>query len=250
MNPMKLLNSKKKRILLVILVLLVAASIYMATYVSDYYHADNRAISALSPTSTYTVDNNDDFITFTPRNNKNSTGLIIYPGGRVQPESYSVIASEVASKGFTTIIVKMPFNLAFFDTNKADKVIANHTEIHNWVIAGHSLGGVFASDYAVNNQDKIKGVIYLASYPSNNASNANFKGLVIKGTEDNLTKNEDINKNRDKFPANTTFMYITGGNHYNIGDYGIQKGDNNSTISREEQQAQTIMYILEFLNSF
>lgn len=247
---MKKLNSKKKTILLVILILLVGVSIYIFTYVSDYYHADNRAISALSSTSEYTVDNNDDFITFTPRNNKSTTGLIIYPGAKIEPESYSVIASEVASKGFTTIIVKMPFNLAFFDANKADKVIANHTEIKNWVIAGHSLGGVFASDYAINNQDKIKGVIYLAAYPNNNASNASFKGLVIRGTEDNLTTIEDINKNRDKFPANTTFMYITGGNHYNVGDYGIQKGDNNSTISREEQQALTVMYIVEFLNSF
>ncbi len=248
---MKQLNSKKKTILLVILILLVGVSIYIFTYVSDYYHADNRAISALSSTSEYTVDNNDDFIIFTPRNNKSTTGLIIYPGAKIEPESYSVIASEVASKGFTTIIVKMPFNLAFFDANKADKVIANgsyrNKELGNcWTL----LGGVFASDYAINNQDKIKGVIYLAAYPNNNASNASFKGLVIRGTEDNLTTIEDINKNRDKFPANTTFMYITGGNHYNVGDYGIQKGDNNSTISREEQQALTVMYIVEFLNSF
>ena len=53
----------------------------------------------------------------------------------------------------------------------------------------------------------------------------------------------------DKFPYNTTFIYITGGNHFNVGDYGVQKGDNNSTIFREGQQVQTVMYIVEFLNS-
>jgi uncharacterized membrane protein YsdA (DUF1294 family) len=246
---MKIQNSKKKIILLVILVLLVVALIGFVVYVSDYYHADSRALSALNNTSSYTVNNSADFITFTPTVNKSSTGLIIYPGAKVEAESYAVLASEIALRGYTTVIVKMPFNLAIFDVNKADQVINNHPEIKVWAIAGHSLGGVFASDYALNHQDKIKGVIYLASYPNNNASNATFKGLLIRGTEDNLTTSDDISKNMDKFPANTTFIYITGGNHFNVGDYGIQKGDNNSTIFREGQQVQNVMYIVEFLNS-
>lgn len=246
---MRLLDTKKKIFSLVILILLMVSLIGFAVYVSDYYKADSRALSALNNTSSYTVNNSADFITFTPTKNKSSTGLIFYPGAKIEAESYAVIASEVALRGFTTVIVKMPFNLALFDVNKADKVIINHPEITTWAITGHSLGGVFASDYALNNQDKIQGVIYLAAYPNKNASNATFKGLMIKGTEDNLTTNEDINKNMDKFPSNTSFIYITGGNHFNVGDYGIQKGDNNSTIFREGQQVQTVMYIVEFLNS-
>ena len=246
---MKYFNSKKKIIILILLIILIAALIGFIAYISDYHHADSRALGALSSTSTYTVDNNPDFITFTPNGNKSNIGVIIYPGAKVQAESYSVIASELASKGYTTIIVKMPFNLAFFDSNKADKVIANHTEIKTWAIMGHSLGGVFASDYAVNNQDKIKGVIYLGAYPNTNASNASFKALSIRGSLDNLTTSSDISENQNKFPANTTFITIPGGNHFNVGDYGAQKGDNNSTISREEQQAMTVMFIVEFLNS-
>jgi hypothetical protein len=246
---MKYLNSKKRIILLAVLILLIVALIGFTAYVSDYYHADSRALAALSSTSTYTVDNNPDFITFTPTVNKSDVGVIFYPGAKVQPESYSVIASELASKGYTTVIVKMPFNLAFFDSNKADKVIANHSEIQTWAIMGHSLGGVFASNYAVNNQVKIKGMIYLAAYPNSNASNASFKALSIRGSLDNLTTASDISENMGKFPANTTFITIPGGNHFNVGDYGMQKGDNNSSISREEQQAMTVMYIVEFLNS-
>jgi hypothetical protein len=246
---MKLFNSKKKIILLTILIILVVALIGFAAYVSDYYHAESRALAALTSTSNYTVDNNPDFITFTPTKNKSNVGVIFYPGAKVQAESYSSLASELASRGFTTIIVKMPFNIAFFDSNKADKVISNHTEIQTWAIMGHSLGGVSASDYAVNNQGKIKGVIYLAAYPNSNASNASFKALSIRGSLDNLTTASDITKNQGKFPANTTFITIPGGNHFNFGDYGVQKGDNNSTISREDQQALTVMYIVQFLNS-
>jgi flagellar basal body-associated protein FliL len=246
---MKYITSKKRLILLVILIVVIVAAASFAYYVSDYYHADSTATAALKSTQSYTVTDTDDSITFTPTRNKSTTGIIFYPGAKVQPEAYSVIASKLAENGYTTIIVKMPFNLAFFGVNKADDVIAKYPEINSWVIMGHSLGGVFASDYAVNHQDKIEGVIYLAAYPSTNASNATFKALSIRGSRDNLTTIQDIDENKDKFPANTTFVTISGGNHYNFGDYGPQAGDNNSTITREQQQNETVSYILEFLKN-
>lgn len=246
---MKYVDSKKKLIGIIILAIVLVAVASFAIYVSDYYKADSTALAALNSTNSYTVQNTDDYITFTPTSKKSTTGIVFYPGGKVQPESYSVIASVLAENGYTTIIVKMPFNLAVFGPNKADGAIVNHTEITKWVMMGHSLGGVFASDYAVNNQDKIKGVIYLAAYPNANASNATFKALSIRGSLDALTQVEDIETNKNKFPVNTTFVTIEGGNHYNVGNYGPQSGDNNSTITREEQQKQTLNAILQFLKT-
>ncbi|BDZ70694.1 alpha/beta fold hydrolase [Methanobacterium petrolearium] len=239
--------SKKKIIVITLVVVAVITASAFIYYVSDYYHADANALAALNSTEAYSVQNTGDFITFTPAGNKSTTGIIFYPGGKVQAESYSVIASKLAENDYTIIIAKMPFNLAFFGTDKADDVIENHTEIDSWVMMGHSLGGVYASEYAVNHQDKIKGVIYLAAYPPSNASNATFKALSIRGSLDNVILEEDISGNLDKFPKNTTFITIEGGNHYNFGDYGVQAGDNNSTITREEQQKQTINAIIEFI---
>ncbi|MEL7670903.1 alpha/beta fold hydrolase [Methanobacterium sp.] len=244
---MKYIGSKKKLFLLIILVVFAVTAASFAYYVSDYYHADSKAAAALKSTESYNVTDTDNSITFIPTQNRSTTGIIFYPGGKVQPEAYSVIASKLVVKGYTTIIVKMPFNLAFFGVNSADDVVAEHPEITSWVIMGHSLGGVFASEYAVNHQDKIKGVVYLAAYPSTNASNATFKALSIRGSLDNLTTAQDISNNKNKFPANTTFITIPGGNHYNNGNYGPQAGDNNSTITREEQQNKTVSYILEFI---
>lgn len=246
---MKYIDSKKKLIGIITLVIFLIAIAGFAVYVSDYYHADSTALAALKSTNSYTVLNTDDSITFIPTGKKSNTGIIFYPGGKVQPESYSVLASKLAENGYTTIIVKMPFNLAVFAPNKADNVISNHTEITKWVIMGHSLGGVFASDYAVNHPDKIVGVIYLAAYPNANASNATFKALSIRGSLDNLTTVENIESSKNKFPANTIFITIEGGNHYNNGNYGVQTGDNNSTITRFEQQNQTINTILQFLKN-
>jgi Alpha/beta hydrolase family len=162
---MKSIKSKKRLIFIVGLAIFLIALATFTYYVSDFYHADKTAIDALTSTESYNVENTDNYITFTPTHNMSSIGIIFYPGGKVQAEAYSVIASKLAQNGYTTIIMKMPFNLAFFGVNKADDVIAKHGEIRSWVIMGHSLGGVFASEYALNHQDKIKGVIYLAAYP-------------------------------------------------------------------------------------
>jgi len=246
---MKYINSKKRLILLILLLVVVVAVAGFSYYVSDYYHADSNATEALSLNNGYSVINNSDSITFIPTNNKTTTGIIFYPGAKVQPEAYSVIASKLAQNGYTTIIVKMPFNLAIFGVDKANDVINQHQDIKTWVIGGHSLGGVFASDFAVKHQDKIKGVIYLAAYPNTNASNATFKALSIRGSLDGLATQDQITKNLDKFPKNTTFITIDGGNHYNFGDYGVQSGDNNSTITRQEQQNQTVTAIINFIKT-
>ena len=58
----------------------------------------------------------------------------------------------------------MNFNLAILSPNRADSIINNYKDIDTWVIGGHSLGGVMASNYALKN-DKIKGLVLLASYP-------------------------------------------------------------------------------------
>lgn len=246
---MNIIQSKKKIILILVLSIILMVAAAFTYYVSDYYHADTNAIAALNSTESYSVENTAESVTFTPKINQSSTGIIIYPGAKVEAESYSVLASKLAENGYTTVIAKMPFNLAFFGTDKADQIIGNHTEINSWVIGGHSLGGVFASEYALNHQDKIKGVIYLAAYPSSNASQATFQSLSIRGSLDNLTRAEDLSENIDKFPVNTTFITIVGGNHYNFGNYGVQNGDNNSTITREEQQQQTINAIVKFVKS-
>jgi hypothetical protein len=246
---MKFIGSKKRLILIIILAVLIGGLGYFGYYISDYSHADNMALSALSGNGSYSVMISADSITFTPTLNKSSKGIIFYPGAKVQPEAYTVIASKLATNGYTTIIVKMPFNLAIFGTNKADNVINQHREISTWVIGGHSLGGVFASDYAVNHQNKIKGVIYLAAYPNTNASNATFKSLSIRGSQDGLATSTQISQNLNKFPVNTTFITIDGGNHANFGDYGVQAGDNKSIITKQEQQNMTVDYILAFLKT-
>lgn len=157
---LKFIKFKKGIILIIILILIIGSLTGFTVYVSDYYTPDSNSLEVMSSSEYYNIVNTTNSIIFTPLTNKSLTGIIFYPGAKIQPESYSVLASKLAQKGYTTIIVKMPFNLAFFGANQADEIIDQHTTIITWIIGGHSLGGVFASDYAVNHRDKIKGIIY------------------------------------------------------------------------------------------
>lgn len=82
----------------------------------------------------------------------------------VAPASYSEWAQEVATKGYDVYIVHFPLNLAVLAPNAAEQIIKDHPQ-QNFVLAGHSLGGVMASRFVAENEQRIKGMIYLASYP-------------------------------------------------------------------------------------
>lgn len=82
------------------------------------------ALEAMQSTSNVTVTNAK-WITFNP-NNPQSTALIFYPGGRVDPRSYAPLAFNIAAQGYPTIIPKMPFNLAVFGKNTAKQIVKQH----------------------------------------------------------------------------------------------------------------------------
>ena len=142
------------------------------------------------------------------------------------------MAKEIASNGYTTIIAKMNFNLAILSPNRADSIISNYQDIDTWVIGGHSLGGVMASNYALEH-DKVKGLVLLASYPQDkvNFTDKPIKVLSLWGSNDQIA---DLNKVKDAknvMPSDAEFIEIEGGNHGCFGDYGHQKGDGESSLT-------------------
>jgi hypothetical protein len=220
-------------ILLLPLLLLVGFSIWAYTPLGPM----PEAIAALQSNSSLQVTN-DGWLIFQPTDNVLNTGLIIYPGGRVDPRSYAPLAKQISSEGYLVVIVPMPFNLAVFGTNRAMNVINSYPAIDAWVIVGHSLGGSMAARFVDQNQDSVQALVLWASYPasSNDLSNTTLPIMSIYGTEDGLTSTQDINNSHQFLPENTIWIPVEGGNHAQFGWYGDQPGDNPAFISREQQQ--------------
>ncbi len=244
---MKNWKSVLKRILiaLVIIIILFAGAFYI--YTLNYYHALPMGIEALNDdTIDYTNDKN--MMVLAPTDNKNHKGIIFYPGGKVEYTSYIPLMQSLAKEGYTCFIMRMPFNLAVFNQNAANKPIEEYKEIGSWYLAGHSLGGAMASAYASKNVEIVKGLILLGAYPSSDLSELDIDMISIYGSEDLILNRETFEENKIYGPKNTSYIEIKGGNHAYYGSYGDQKNDGIASITPEEQQRLTVERILEFLD--
>lgn len=191
----------------------------------------------------------DGWIAFQPASAQPDTGLIIYPGGRVDPRSYAPIARQVAEQGHLAVIVPMPLNLAVFGIDRAADVLAAFPEIKRWVIGGHSLGGAMAARFVFQNPDMLQGLALWAAYPasSDDLSGRDLQVLSLVGSLDGLETDQSVEQTRHLLPPSTQFTVIEGGNHSQFGWYGDQPGDAPAAISREEQQALVLQGMLELL---
>ncbi len=135
----------------------------------------------------------------------------------------------------------MPFNRAILNQNAADDIINSRNYTH-YYISGHSLGGSMASKY-VNSTNNTDGLILLESYPTDTIQKP---VLSIYGSEDKVLNMEKYNESKSLM-SYLTEIIIKGGNHGQVGDYGIQSGDGKVLITPEQQQKQTSDAILDFI---
>jgi predicted esterase len=235
----KVRKHKKLRIAALILlavILLLAGGFYI--YTLDYYRADDTAVEALAMADQKTGSQGSVAVFMPASDNDRHSAFIFYPGGKVAHDAYAPLMLKLAREGVTCVLVKMPFNLAVFDTNAADRVFQLLPDIKNWYIGGHSLGGAMASSYAGANSDKLKGLVLLAAYP---LKTSELPTLTVYGSEDQVL-------DKSKLDGLKNVLEITGGNHAYFGNYGEQKGDGTASITREEQQAQTVAAIVRFID--
>jgi hypothetical protein len=207
-----------------------------------------EALAALESDAQVRVET-DPWLVFRPINQDPTTGLILYPGGRVDPRAYAPAAGALAEEGHLVVIVPMPLNLAFFAPDRAADVMTAFPGVENWAVGGHSLGGAMAANYAYSNPEAVHGLVLWASYPAGSDDLSGYQLAVssIYGTQDGLATEDEIVASRSLLPPNALWIAIEGGNHAQFGWYGPQSGDSEATISREEQQAQIVEATLQLL---
>ena len=222
--------------LIVLAALLLVLAVVFTVYVQDYRHADETALSVLNNPA---IRQNDNLTILIPdAANDTGDGLIFYPGGKVQAEAYLPLLMHLRQGGVTCILVTMPYRLAVFNIDAADAIYDRFPAISRWYLGGHSLGGAMASSYVAGNEDKLAGLILLGAYPVNDSK---IPTICIYGSE-------DIMLDRTKLVGVADQLEIAGGNHAQIGNYGVQEGDGVASISREEQQATVAEAMLAFLS--
>ena len=108
------------------------------------------------------------------------------------------------------------------------------------------MGASFAAKH-IQTSDALKGMIFLAAYPTKSLVKEDFSVLSIYGSEDTVLSMEKVEEGRQYMPADYTEVCIEGGNHAQFGNYGAQEGDGAAQITALEQQNQTIEQILNMI---
>lgn len=229
--------------LLAALFVLVLAGFYVWTRIARYPAAP--AAAALAEQS----KTKQGWYVFGPEADAR-TGFIFYPGGLVDPAAYAPLMKQLSDRGVLSVIVPMPLDLAVFGANRAGGVIEAYPQVDAWIIGGHSLGGAMAAEYVKDGQSGIVGLVFLASYSAGGTDLSAYPLAVtsIYGTEDGVA-GDVFEESLRRLPPNTRTVVIEGGNHAQFGDYGPQKGDGTATVSRAEQQRQTVDAILDLTDS-
>lgn len=234
--------AKKQKGLLALAVILAALLLAFGLYFGNYYHADKTAQQAMKSSQTVKVKRTAEGYLFDGPSKKNA--IIFYPGAKVETTAYAPLLKQIASQEADVFLVDMPLHMAFFGLNKADKIRASY-HYQNWYMSGHSLGAAMAARYSAGHLKDYRGLIMLAGYPTKDLHAANFSVLSIYGSKDGNAKM--LQKNPQYLPNDYTKQVIKGGNHAQFGNYGLQKGDGQATISRKSQQEATVQAVRKYL---
>lgn len=210
-----------------------------------------EAHAALDSTTDVVVGREGDRYVFTPAGSEAGTGLILYPGGKVDPIAYAPTARHLAELGFLVEIVPMPANLAVLGIDRANDAIVAHPEIRHWAIGGHSLGASMAAQYLASHPGSVEGLVLWASYSATALGGAEpaLRSLLVYGSLDTGAGSYTSPEHLANLGAPPEIVVIQGGNHEQMGWYTGQPNDPAASISREEQQRQLIVATATFLDS-
>ena len=238
-----------KKLLLAVVIVLLAVVAAFLVWAYTPLGPMPEALAALESDAAVQVTARP-WYTFQPTGESRSTGLIFYPGGRVDARSYAPPARALAEQGYPVVIVPMPLNLAVLGSGRAADVITANPQVERWAIAGHSLGGAMAATFTHGNPGAVEGLVFWAAYPAGSADLSARAELVVSsiyGTDDAVINQGALQGSPALLPPGTTWVTIEGGNHAQFGWYGEQTAADVAAISREEQQAQTIAATLALL---
>ena len=223
-----------------VLLLLVGACVW---YVNDYYHAEDYVNAYLESSETVTVTTEDNIVFLDGSGTENA--LIFYPGAMVEYTAYVPLFYALAEQGIDCFVVKMPGNLAILGMNKAEDIMAEYS-YENWYLSGHSLGGAMAAGYVADHAEEFEGLVLLAAYATKDLPE-DLSVLSVYGSEDKVLNAENYEAGRAYLPADYTELCVAGGNHAWFAYYGEQAGDGTASITKEDQQKQTVDAIVTMI---
>lgn len=239
--------TKRRRVVTFLLVLVFLIILTFFLYFNSYSRAGDRALKAMEGSATVKVESIDQGYRFDGPGTQDA--MIYYPGAMVDEKAYAEMMLKLAEQGVDCFLIKMPLHMAFMGREKATGVLDEYgNQYEHWYMSGHSLGGAIAAMYTAAHKDRLAGGIFMAAYSVEPLPDS-LNIATITATRDEVMNWDDYHKNQNNLPENAHEITIEGGNHSQFGDYGLQRGDGEATISPEEQLEQVCDTVLSIIRS-
>ncbi|MFC3928746.1 alpha/beta hydrolase [Streptococcus caprae] len=232
-----------KKILIGLLSLLVLLALAGLILIKTKTYTPSAEATAISQTAT---QNTADYLYFASQGGSQKPTIFFYAGGLVEAESYSPLAQALAEDGYPVYVIKSLLNLPVLNSDKGLKLI-EEIQPDSYLLAGHSLGGVMASQNAAElvEDAHFKGLILLAAYPASSTemSETDISVLSITASKDKVLNWTSYEEGKARLPQTTDYVSIKGGNHSQFGSYGHQAGDGQAAISSAMQLKEILTAI-------
>ena len=229
----------KKRLFRMIALFLLVVLLGNGVWIESVYQAKEQARRAMQGTKQVSVSSVKEGYLFDGPGSERA--LVFYPGALIEETAYAPLLLRIAERGTDCFLLHMPFRMALLNINAAEKLTAKYN-YSEWIIGGHSLGGVAASRYAIGHPDQTKTLLLLASYPDQTVPDT-VPIISVYGTEDHILNRQAYEISRAGWPENAREYILKGGNHAQFGDYGEQSGDGAAKISPEQQWDKTADFV-------
>ena len=182
----------------------------------------------------------------TPNYKEPTKGIIIYGDKGVSPKAYVPLGFLLAKNGYLVAIPSFLLNSPSKDSKTVDNIIKDNPNVTVCAIVGHGEGGRAMSHFLAD-QEKIKGAVFLASYPDGNVdlSKTLLKVISISGTNDARLDKLLYESRKSRFPPNTMYVQIERGNYDHFANY---TEDMEGILTKTEQQIQTAVQILNLID--
>ena len=243
-KKVKKCKSGKKTALIVLTTIVVTIFAALFLYTNDYYRSEVSMEECAAGTECSIEEFSEGILV---DGSGSEDAIIFYPGAKVEYTAYLPLCVKLAEQGVDCFLVEMPFHLAIFGMNKAEKIMDNY-EYDNWYMAGHSLGGAFGANYVAENTEDFAGLIMLAAYPTKELVSEDLKVISIYGNKDEVLNMENLEAGKEFVPEHYTEIALEGANHAGFANYGPQEGDGKATMEREKQQEMTVSYIMKMID--
>ncbi len=234
--------------------LLVAGTAFTAWALTPY-RAEPGPLLRAGEDPAIVVERRDGSVVIAPAEDPSVTGVVFYPGARVEAEAYAAAwAPVVARSGVTVVVPDLRLNLALLDTARAQSAVGAAPEISEWYLGGHSMGGAFAAQHLGTGDGDVEwaGLVLWASYAIESAGLADRDDLgvlSVAGGRDGVLTPDEVAERRPNLPESAVTEVVEGMNHAQFGAYGDQSGDGDPDLTDDEAHAALAEVTAAFLEA-